>query len=111
MRAPIVEKRYYGYNSSVTCQNVGSAATDLTVTYVGTGVGSPTTYAGVAAGATQLIYQPTDPALASVPPNWIGSATITGTQPFVCVVNQDMNEAPNASLVMDQLFSYNGIAP
>jgi len=111
VRAPIVEKRYYGYNSSVTCQNVGSAATDLTVAYVGTGVGSPTTYAGVAAGATQLIYQPTDAALASVPPNWIGSATITGTQPFVCVVNQDMNEAPQASQIMDQLYSYNGIEP
>jgi len=111
VRAPIVEKRYYGYNSSVTCQNVGSAATDLVVTYTGPGVGSPTTYPGVAAGATQLIYQPTDPALSGVSPNWIGSATITATQPFVCVVNQDMNEPPQSTQNMDQLFSYNGIEP
>lgn len=111
VRAPIVEKRYYGYNSSITCQNIGSAATDMMVTYAGTGVGSPDTYAGVAAGASQLIYQPTAAGLAAVPPNWIGSATITASQDIVCVVNQDMNEAPQASQVMDQLYSYNGIAP
>lgn len=111
VRAPIVEKRYFGYNSSVTCQNIGTAATDLVVTYVGTGVGAPTTYPSVAANATQLIYQPTDAALAAVPPNWIGSATIVATQPIVCVVNQDMNEPPLSTQVMDQLYSYNGIAP
>lgn len=111
VRAPIVLKRYFGYNSSITCQNIGGAATDLTVSYVGTGVGSPTVYPGVAAGATQLIYQPTDAALGSVPPNWIGSATITATENIVCVVNQDMNEPPQSTEVMDQLFSYNGIAP
>jgi hypothetical protein len=111
VRAPIVMKRYYGYNSSVTCQNLGAAATDLTVTYAGAGVGAPTVYAGVAAGATQLIYQPTDGALSGVAPNWIGSATIAATEPIVCVVNQDMNELPQAAENMDQLYSYNGIAP
>ncbi len=111
VRAPIVMKRYYGYNSSVTCQNLGAAATNMTVSYAGAGVGAPTVYPNVAAGATQLIYQPTDAALGSVAPNWIGSATITATEPIVCVVNQDMNELPQAAENMDQLYSYNGIAP
>jgi len=111
VRAPIVMKRYYFYNSSVTCQNLGAAATNMTVAYAGAGVGAPTVYPNVAAGATQLIYQPTDPALAGVAPNWIGSATITATEPIVCVVNQDMNELPQAAENMDQLYSYNGIAP
>ena len=33
--APIVMKRYYNYNTSVTCQNVGAAATTMTLTYGG----------------------------------------------------------------------------
>jgi hypothetical protein len=110
VRAPIVMKRYYGYNSSVTCQNVGTAATDMTITYA-TGASGPTTFTGIAPGATQLFYQPTDPALAAAPPNYISSATITADQPIVCVVNQDINEGSGATVIQDQLYAYNGIAP
>lgn len=106
---PIVEKRYYGYNSSVTCQNVGGSATTMTIEYAG--IVATTTSPSIAVGGTHLFYQPTDPALATVPPNYISSATITAGQPVVCVVNQDINEGPGATTVMDQLYSFEGIAP
>lgn len=110
VRAPIVEKRYYGYNSSVTCQNVGGAATTMTIAYA-TGATGTTTSPSIAVGGTHLFYQPTDPALNSAPPNYISSATITASQNIVCVVNQDINEGTGATTNMDQLYSYNGIAP
>jgi hypothetical protein len=109
VRVPIVEKRYYGYNSSVTCQNVGGGPTNMTIEYAG--IAQTTTYNNIAVGATQLFYQPTDPALASVAPNYISSATITAGENIVCVVNQDINEGSGATTVMDQLYSYEGIAP
>jgi hypothetical protein len=109
VRVPIVEKRYYGYNSSVTCQNVGGGPTNMTIEYAG--IVQTTTYNNIAVGATQLFYQPTDPALASVAPNYISSATITAGENIVCVVNQDINEGSGQTTVMDQLYSYEGIAP
>ena len=110
MRAPIVMKSYYTFDSSVVCQNIGSAATTMTITYAGPGVGSPTTSPSVAAGQTHQFYQPGDPSLAGVAPNWIGSATITTGGEIVCVVNQD--HIPSlATQVRDQLYSYEGIAP
>ena len=110
VRAPIVMKRYYKYNSSITCQNVGTAATTMTINYA-TGASGPTTSPSIPVGSTHLFYQPNDPALVSVPPNWISSATITAFQDIVCVVNQDMNEGAEAVQVMDQLYAYNGIEP
>lgn len=109
VRVPIVEKRYYGYNSSVTCQNVGAAATTMTIEYAG--IATTTTSPSIAVGGTHLFYQPTDPALATVAPNYISSATITAGDSIVCVVNQDINEGSGATTVMDQLYSYEGIAP
>jgi hypothetical protein len=110
VRAPIVEKRYFQYNSSVTCQNVGAAAATMTIAYA-TGASGTTTSPSIDVGGTHLFYQPTDPALAGAPPNYISSATITSAQPIVCVVNQDINEGAGATTVMDQLYAYNGIAP
>jgi hypothetical protein len=104
--APIVEKNYYRYNSSVTCQNLGNAAATMTIEYAS---GQTTTSPSIAPGATHLFYQPDDPALATVPLNYISSATITSGQPIVCIINQDMNQAPEAYQVMDQLYSYNSI--
>jgi hypothetical protein len=110
VRIPIVEKRYYGYNSSVTCQNVDGAGT-MTIEY--SGIATTTTSPNIPMGGTHLFYQPTDPALATVAPNYISSAKITpnGGQNIVCVVNQDINEGSGATTVMDQLYSYEGIAP
>lgn len=103
--APIVMRRYYGYNTSVTCQNIGSGPTNISISYAG--ISGTTDFTNVAAGASQLLYQPTDSLLSD---NFIGSATITSSaEDIVCVVNEDQNEAPQASQVMDQLYAYNGI--
>jgi hypothetical protein len=105
VRAPIVLKRYFGYNSSITCQNVGASSTNMTIAY--SGVGPTTTASGVAVNQTALFYQP---GAAQLSNGYLGSATITSSgQPIVCVVNEDENEAPNLSIVMDQLYAYEGI--
>jgi hypothetical protein len=109
VRAPIVMKNYYQYNSSITCQNVGTAASTMTIAYAG--ITGTTTSPSIQPGSTHLFYQPTDAALGSVPINFISSATITSAQPMVCVVNQDQNMGTLAVTNMDQLYAYNGIAP
>jgi hypothetical protein len=111
VRAPIVEKNYYTYNSSVVCQNIGTAAATMSISYAGIGASTtPTVSSSIPVGGTHQFYQPNDPALAAVPTNWIGSATITSAQPIVCVVNQDV--LPQyATVVQDSLYSYNAIAP
>jgi len=105
--APIVLRRYYNYNTSVTCQNIGASATDMTITYSNAAV---TTVTGVPASGTALFYQPVD---AGVPDGFNGSATVTSSsQPIVCVTNEDQNEGSQATTVFDQLFSYEGfVAP
>ncbi|MCI0519613.1 MAG: hypothetical protein L0Z70_05080 [Chloroflexi bacterium] len=109
VRAPIVMKRYYKYNTSVSCQNVGGADTTMTIAYAG--IVATTDSDPVAPGGNWEFYQPTDPALAAVPLNYQTSATITSTEPIVCVVNESMNEPPDSLIVQDQLYAYNGIAP
>lgn len=112
VRAPIVMKRYYDYNTSVTCQNIGSSATTMSISYAG--VTGSTTSPSIDVGKTHLFYQPTDPILSAVGTgavgsDWISSATITAGEDIVCVVNEDQNEGALESTVMDQLYSYNGI--
>ena len=108
VRAPIVEKNYYTYNSSMTCQNVGTAAATQTIAYAG--VTGTTTSPSIPVGGNHLFYQPGDPILATVPNNWISSATVTSAQDIVCVVNQDVKPELAAN-IQDSLYSYNGVAP
>lgn len=103
--APIIMRRYYNYNTSVTCQNVGGAAATMSMSIGGKTQGF-TTPTAIAANGTFLFYQPGDSRMAD---GEIGSATITSAQPIVCVVNQDMNEAPFGSQSLDALAAYNGI--
>lgn len=104
VRAPIVMRRYYKYNTSITCQNVGTASATMSVSYGG--ISGTTTSTAVSPNGIYMFYQPTDPLLSD---SWIGSATVTSAQPIVCVVNEDMNEPPKRDEVMDQLYAYNGI--
>jgi hypothetical protein len=104
VRAPIVMKRYFKYNTSVTCQNVGSAAATMTIAYGG--ITGTNTSPSIAVGDSHLFLQQTDSLLAD---GWIGSATVTSAEDIVCIVNEDMNEAPESTQIMDQLFAYNGI--
>jgi len=107
--APVVMQAYYGWNSSVTCQNVSNAAVTMEIEYAGpnapTGTFGPQGGNPVAPGAVGMFYQPDDISVV----NWIGSASITATGDIVCVVNQDQNMPPQATQVMDQLYVYNAI--
>jgi len=105
--APIVMKRYYNYNTSVTCQNIGTGSTTLTLSYGGV-AGSVTSPSPVIAGATYMFYQPAHTIISN---GFIGSATITasGGQSIVCVVNEDQNESPYGTQIMDLQYAYEGI--
>jgi len=106
VRTPIVMKRYFAYNSSVTCQNVGGLSTVMTIDY--SSIGPNSASGSIAPGGTFLFYQPSE---GSLPDGYIGSATITASQPIVCVANQDLNEPPLDTSNQDQLYAYNGIIP
>lgn len=99
--APIVLKAYYGYSTSITCQNIGMASTNITVNYSN---GATETLAAAANG-TALFYQPN---LATLPNGFNGSATISasGGQSIVCIVNENQVTNPAAQ---DWLLSYNSI--
>lgn len=98
--APIVLKRYYSYSTSITCQNIGTASTNITVTYSN---GAMETKNNVAVNGTALFYQPNTVGL---PNGFNGSAIITASQPIVCVINQNQVDNPAAQ---DFLLTYEGI--
>lgn len=100
---PIVLKRYYNYNTSVTCQNIGGSSTNMTIKY--SNLATSTQYS-IPANGTALFYQPMD---AGIPNGFNGSATVTSSsQPIVCVTNEDQNEGTQATTFFDQLFAYEG---
>lgn len=105
--APIVMRRYYKYNTSVTCQNLGASATNIRITYSGTSISNKTVVTGLQPNQTALIYQPAE---SQLPDGYLGSATLNADQNIVCVVNEDQNEAPQNTQVMDQLYGYDAIA-
>jgi len=98
--APIVLKRYYGYSSSITCQNIGTESTNIAVTFSN---GVVETRNNIAPNGTALFYQPNN---ASLPNGFNGSAMITAAQPIVCIINQNQVENP---AVQDFLLAYEGI--
>jgi len=104
VRAPIVMRRYYKYNTSVTCQNIGSAAATMSISYGG--IAGTTTSPSIPVNGTHMFYQLTDTLLTD---NFIGSATVTSAENIVCIVNEDQNEPPERDQIMDQLYAYNGI--
>ncbi len=104
VRAPSILRRFYGYNSAVNCQNLGGSPTTMTIQYAPPyNGGGNTTSGSIPPNGVAFFYQPTDSAIND---GYNGSATITASQPIVCVVNQDQNEAPNATVVKDQLNAY-----
>ncbi|MEM4234886.1 MAG: hypothetical protein QXU75_07040 [Candidatus Methanomethylicaceae archaeon] len=97
--APIVLNKYYGYSTSVTCQNIGTAATNITITYSN---GTIEVRNNIAINGAALFYQPN----AGLPNGFNGSAIITASQPIVCVINENQVENPNSQ---DYLLTYEGI--
>lgn len=97
--APIVLKKYYGYSTSVTCQNLGTTATDITATYSNGVIETK----NALANGTALFYQPNTVGLAD---NFNGSASFTAAQDIVCVVNENQVTNPEQK---DFLLTYEGI--
>lgn len=107
--SPIVVRRYFGYNSSVTCQNVGTSSTYMTIDYETEG--QPAYSPWVAPGGSWMFYQPDAGTYnQGLYDGYSGSAVVTATSPIVCVTNLDLNEAPDVTQVMDALVSYEGVA-
>ena len=111
--APVVMYKYFSYNSSITCQNIGTAATQISISYTGTNrQGQPVTVNGdaitVQPGQTGFFFQ----FLANqhLPAGFIGSASLNAaSSDIVCVVNQDQNEAPQSTQQVDQLYAYGSL--
>jgi hypothetical protein len=106
---PIVMRRYYDFNTSVTCLVISGGPATMTIEYFSGGSSDGTTTSGsIATGQTHLFYQPSDSNLSD---GYIGSAIITSAADIACIVNEDQNEGSLATTVMDQLYAYEGIAP
>lgn len=98
--APIVLKTYYGFSTSITCQNIGAAAANITATYSNSVTEART---GVPVNGTALFYQPNTTGL---PASFNGSAVITSSENIVCVVNENQVTNPVKS---DFLLTYEAI--
>ena len=102
---PTVMKKYYGWDTAFTCQNVGTASTSLNVSYQGY-AGDAYDTATLAAGAAVEVYQPGESFL---PNGYRGSVTVTANASggeVACIVNQ--TQGANASAGMgDWSMSYN----
>jgi len=91
--APRVLRNYYDYQSGITVQNIGTAATDVTITYTFDGYAPfSQTWSAIPAGASKGNYLPTDPAVTAV----VGANSVKGSaviessgQPIVAIVNED----------------------
>lgn len=104
--APVVMKSYYGYQSSITCQNIGTGPANISVGYKGEpSVNLPLTQkvTNLAVNQSDVILQQDEAAL---PNGFIGSAQIQSNQNIICVVNQS-NQVVGAT--QDQLYAYNAL--
>lgn len=103
---PVLYNKYYTFNTEVTCQNVGGASTDITITYNNTGLPTaPTnTVTGVAAGKTAKFYTPSHVTVNTYKGS--GVITSTGSVPIACVVNEGSSDT---SHLWDSQYTYNGV--
>ncbi|MGC8951762.1 hypothetical protein [Chloroflexus sp.] len=107
--APIVMKNYYGFQSSITCQNIGNGPANISVAFNGEAGGGPVTLlpqqkvSGLAVNQSFAMLQQFDN---SLPNGFIGSAEITSDQDIICVINQSNQ---NVGATQDQLYAYNAL--
>jgi hypothetical protein len=105
---PSVMKSYYGWNTSFTCQNVGTVASTLHVEYSGY-AGNAYNTISLAPGATLEKYTPGETFL---PNGYQGGVTITantGTAKLSCIVNLN-NPTQASSTLGDWSMSYNAFS-
>jgi len=102
--APVAKHDRFGRFTGIQVQNVGSAAIDVTITYVGSSRNTPcfgNTYTdtrnGVAPGTSFTFVQLGTNT--NLPANCTASATISATGNFVAIVNEEnMTGAPAAGI-------------
>jgi hypothetical protein len=102
---PTVMKKYYGWDTSFTCQNVGSVATVLNIVYQGYAAKAYDTKS-LNPGESIEIYQPAETFL---PNGYRGSVTVTAKATgakIACIVNQT-HGANQAAGKGDWSMSYN----
>ncbi len=103
---PNVMKKYYGYSSSISCQNIGTEATTMTVEFANKPAATKTS-PSIAPGASWLIYLPNEAAL---PNGFNASAIVTSSgQPIICIANSNMEDPPYSTQNRDELKIYNGV--
>jgi hypothetical protein len=87
LHAPLLFKDAGGWNTGLQVQNVGSAVTQVTVTYTASnGPGQWREQTLVQPGAAVTFYQPAN---AQLPAGFVGSAVVTSNgQPLVGIVNE-----------------------
>ena len=106
MNVPVVLKSFYNWFSAQTVQNVGSASTDITITYAD---GHSKAFTGVPANGTVNIIE-LDSAGSVLPDGSSISAVITSSgEPIVAVV-QENSEVMYGATPGDYLLAYTGIA-
>jgi len=100
---PLLMKKYYNESSSLTCQNVGSAATIMTATF--SGISTSKVSGNIEPNGIWLLYLPNETIL---PTGYIGSAEINATQNIACVVQSNFEDAPYNTQNMDAHKAYTG---
>jgi hypothetical protein len=104
VRLPTVHRRYYGFSSSVNCQNIGTSAATISIAYSGSSVTSVS--GSIPAGG---LFEVVVPFQTSLPDGYNGSATATSSQPLVCIANEDIIEGAASNANADTLYSYEGV--
>ena len=99
---PAILNNYFNYNTSLTIQNVGTAATNLTIQYIGSNGQAVATVnvSGLGANSGVVRYTPNE----SLPAGFNGAAVITSSgSPVIAVVNELLGTGSEPG---DQLFPY-----
>jgi hypothetical protein len=87
--APVLAVNYYGWQTALVVQNIGSGPTDVTVSYSN---GESDTKLALAPNASWSMYMAVQSALADNPGNVIAAATITSSaEDIVVMVNESNN--------------------
>jgi len=122
---PTIFQKYYGWDTSFSFQNVGTAPTNVQITYsenfnpyAPTYAGCTFTHTNLAAGASVEYYQPNHaaggtpgapPGCAPLPAGYQGTVTLVSStnEPLVAQVNET-NDAEKTKTGGDWSMSYNG---
>ena len=92
---PVVMKEYYNWFTAETVQNVGTIATDITVTYAN---GITRTFTNVAAGSTVNVIELTSAGSALANGSSLAASfTSSNAQPLVVVVQENSNTRYSAT--------------